>query len=162
LTLTALQNGFGLCGAYAARSACRGDSETPCGKRIQNKLQRDQIDHFGGGGGGGYNNEQPSVNMTLGNQCIGVHHCALNGGARHFPATPQNGPLAEVYGAQYGLYSTGGPGLQSQVAFGLIHVPSQLAAAVYRRLRLAGQLWPRSGYLPFTFASQQIFWSFRA
>jgi hypothetical protein len=96
---------------------------TPYGKRIQNKLQREQMDHFGGGGG--YNNQQALVNMALGNQG-GLHHGAASAGARHIPATLPNNALADVYGAQNGLYSAGGPGLQSQGSFGQTHMVPQL------------------------------------
>jgi hypothetical protein len=104
---------------------------TPYGKRIQNKLQREQMDHFGGGGGGngsggGYNNQQALVNMALGSQGMGLHHGAHNAGARHISATLQSNQLAEVYGPQNGLYSTGGPGLQGQGSFGQAHMPPQL------------------------------------
>jgi hypothetical protein len=51
---------------------------TPYGKRIQNKLQREQMDHFGG-----YHSQQAIVNMTLSNHGMGV--------ARN--------PLADVYAA---------------------------------------------------------------
>lgn len=100
---------------------------TPYGKRIQNKLQREQMDHFGSGsgaggsgGGGGYNNQQ-AVNMTIGNQGMGLHHGAPSAGARHIPATLQNGPMADVYGAQSGLYAAAGPGLPSQASYGQPH-----------------------------------------
>ncbi|KAI0035236.1 armadillo-type protein [Vararia minispora EC-137] len=56
---------------------------TPYGKRIQNKLQREQMDHFGG-----YHSQQALVNMTLANHGMGV--------ARN--------PLADVYAAS--AYST--------------------------------------------------------
>ena len=98
---------------------------TPYGKRIQNKLQREQMDHFGsggGGGGGGYNNQQALVSMALGNQGMGLHHGAAGAGARHIPATIQNGPMADVYGPQNGLYPAGGHGLQSQGSFGPAHM----------------------------------------
>jgi hypothetical protein len=98
---------------------------TPYGKRIQNKLQREQMDHFSGGSGG-YNNQQALVNMGLGNQGMGLHHGVPNAGVHHIPATLQNGPMADVYGAQNGLYSTGGPGLPSQGSFAQAHMPPQL------------------------------------
>src|ERR1700722_974315 len=77
---------------------------TPYGKRIQNKLQREQMDHFGGGGGGGYNNQQALVNMALGNQAMTLHHGGPSPGARHIPANLHNAQLADVYGTQGGLY----------------------------------------------------------
>ena len=66
---------------------------TPYGKRIQNKLQREQqhLDHFGG-----FHSQQAlAVNM------------ANHGASRHLPADP----LVGVYPAQNGLYSAG---LQNQ------------------------------------------------
>lgn len=96
---------------------------TPYGKRIQNKLQREQMDHFGGGGGG-YNNQQALVNMALGNQGMGIHAPPSTGG-RHVPQTlHQANPLVDVYGTQNGLYS--GPGLQNQASYGQGHIAPQL------------------------------------
>jgi hypothetical protein len=66
---------------------------TPYGKRIQNKLQREQqhMDHFGG-----YHSQQAlAVNM------------ANHGTSRHLPGDPLTG----VYSGQNGLYT---PGLPSQ------------------------------------------------
>ncbi|KAG5642509.1 hypothetical protein DXG03_002706 [Asterophora parasitica] len=87
---------------------------TPYGKRIQNKLQREQMDHFGGGGG---YHSQPGLqsgmgNLALGNQAIGTPH----GGARHPPSLHQPNPLTDVYGAQNGLYS------MPQASFGQAHL----------------------------------------
>ncbi|KAF8499091.1 ARM repeat-containing protein [Russula emetica] len=68
---------------------------TPYGKRIQNKLQREQqhLDHFGG-----FHSQQAlAVNM------------ANHGASRHLPGDP----LVGVYPAQNGLYSAGLTG-QSQ------------------------------------------------
>ncbi|KAG7090722.1 hypothetical protein E1B28_009814 [Marasmius oreades] len=62
---------------------------TPYGKRIQNKLQREHLDQFGG-----YNNQQQAlVNMSLGNQ-------GLSSG-RHL----QGNSVADVYSGQSSLYS---------------------------------------------------------
>ncbi|KAH9060790.1 ARM repeat-containing protein [Lactarius vividus] len=64
---------------------------TPYGKRIQNKLQREQqhLDHFGG-----YHSQQAlAVNMTN------------HGAGRHLPADPLSG----VYSGQNGMYSAGLP-----------------------------------------------------
>ncbi|KAI9445526.1 ARM repeat-containing protein [Lactarius indigo] len=64
---------------------------TPYGKRIQNKLQREQqhLDHFGG-----YHSQQAlAVNM------------ANHGAGRHLPADPLSG----VYSGQNGMYSAGLP-----------------------------------------------------
>ncbi|KDQ54912.1 hypothetical protein JAAARDRAFT_80100 [Jaapia argillacea MUCL 33604] len=93
---------------------------TPYGKRIQNKLQREQqLDHFGSGGVG-YTNQQALATMGLGNQGISVasshqHHGV--GGGRHMPphSLHQANALADVYGAQNGVYSLqSGSGLQGQ------------------------------------------------
>jgi hypothetical protein len=70
---------------------------TPYGKRIQNKLQREQqhLDHFGG-----FHSQQAlAVNM------------ANHSTSRHVSGDP----LVGVYSAQNGLYSTGLPN-QSQAA----------------------------------------------
>ncbi|KAA1468407.1 ARM repeat-containing protein [Dentipellis sp. KUC8613] len=67
---------------------------TPYGKRIQNKLQREQLDHYGGGG---YHNQQALVSMALGNQGMGL---APHSAGRHMQANP----LADVYSGQNGLY----------------------------------------------------------
>jgi hypothetical protein len=71
---------------------------TPYGKRIQNKLQREQqhLDHFGGG----YPSQQAlAVNMTN------------HGAGRHLPGDPLSG----VYSGQNGMYSAALPS-QSQAA----------------------------------------------
>jgi hypothetical protein len=87
---------------------------TPYGKRIQNKLQREQMDHFGG-----YHNPQGMVNMPLGNPGMGGPH----GAGRHMPqGHPQANPLADVYGAQNSLY----PMQQNQPSFGQPHLTPQL------------------------------------
>lgn len=70
---------------------------TPYGKRIQNKLQREQMDPFGG-----FSSQQTLVNMTLSNQGMGAAP-----GNRHMP---QISPLADVYGSTNGLYSIPGQG----------------------------------------------------
>jgi hypothetical protein len=67
---------------------------TPYGKRIQNKLQREQqqqMDHFGG------YHSQPALAVNIANHGAGRH---LSGD-----------PLAGVYSTQNGLYT---PGLPSQ------------------------------------------------
>ncbi|KAF7967041.1 hypothetical protein HWV62_36004 [Athelia sp. TMB] len=89
---------------------------TPYGKRIQNKLQREQMDHFGGGSASPFNN-QPMVNMSLSNPPMGIP----NGGARHMSnGHMQNNAMADVYGVQNGLYSSGG--IQPQGSFGQAHL----------------------------------------
>ncbi|KAL0576379.1 hypothetical protein V5O48_005600 [Marasmius crinis-equi] len=65
---------------------------TPYGKRIQNKLQREHLDGFGG-----YHNQQALVNMALSNQGLG-------GSGRHLPANS----IGDLYGGQSNLYSLQG------------------------------------------------------
>lgn len=72
---------------------------TPYGKRIQNKLQREQMDQFGG-----FNNHPALVNMAMTNQGLG-------GGNGRLPPTLQGNPLRDVYNGTNGLY-------QSQSTFG--------------------------------------------
>ena len=80
---------------------------TPYGKRIQNKLQREHNDTYGGGGY--HHNQQALVNMSIGNQGMGMGP----GPARHMSHL-QAGALADAYTAQNGLYALqGGPGLHA-------------------------------------------------
>ncbi|CCM01317.1 uncharacterized protein FIBRA_03366 [Fibroporia radiculosa] len=74
---------------------------TPYGKRIQNKLQREHLDGFGGGGG----------YQHLGNQNMGM---GPGHGGRHMPhqALHSPGGMADAYSAPNGLY--GGHGMQAQ------------------------------------------------
>ncbi|KIK70359.1 hypothetical protein GYMLUDRAFT_89399 [Collybiopsis luxurians FD-317 M1] len=81
---------------------------TPYGKRIQNKLQREQMDQFGG-----YHSQQALVNMALSNQGISLPQSSAR--------LLQGNPLADVYGAQNGLYS-----LQSQATYGQAPLASQI------------------------------------
>ena len=83
---------------------------TPYGKRIQNKLQREHSDAFGGGGY--HHNQQALVNMTLGNHGMGtMNHGPASG--RHISHL-QAGALADAYTAQNGLYPLqGAPGLHN-------------------------------------------------
>ncbi|KAF9456801.1 armadillo-type protein [Collybia nuda] len=86
---------------------------TPYGKRIQNKLQREQMDHFGGPGG--YHNPPALVNVALGSQGMNTH---VSGG-RHVPQHQHHSnPLAEVYSGQNGLYP--------QASYNQVHLASQL------------------------------------
>ncbi|KAJ4485495.1 ARM repeat-containing protein [Lentinula aciculospora] len=78
---------------------------TPYGKRIQNKLQREQMDQFGG-----YHNQQALVSMALSNQGMSLPQNS----SRHLP-------LTDVYGAQNGLYS-----LQTQASYAQAPLASQL------------------------------------
>ncbi|CDO70932.1 hypothetical protein BN946_scf184829.g40 [Trametes cinnabarina] len=81
---------------------------TPYGKRIQNKLQREHNDAYGGY----HHNQQTLVNMSLGNQGMGMGHGA-HGGGRHM-SHMQAGALADPYTAQNGLYALqGGPGMHA-------------------------------------------------
>lgn len=68
---------------------------TPYGKRIQNKLQREQVDTYGGGYHGGMRAQ--GLNPQLGHQTT-LHHTS------HL----------EPYGAQNGLYAQNGAGLHAQ------------------------------------------------
>jgi hypothetical protein len=70
---------------------------TPYGKRIQNKLQREQMDHFGGGG---YQQHLGGMN----GHGMGMSPHGL-GAARHLPPMHQGNGLADVYGGQGGMYS---------------------------------------------------------
>ena len=81
---------------------------TPYGKRIQNKLQREQMDPFGG-----FPNQQALVNMALSNQ--GMNAAPTN---RHMP---QMSPLTDPYGAANGLYTIPGQG-----NFGQAHLTAQM------------------------------------
>ncbi|KAF8633957.1 hypothetical protein AX15_001139 [Amanita polypyramis BW_CC] len=85
---------------------------TPYGKRIQNKLQREHVDHFGT-----YHSQHALVNMSLGSQGLNVPH----GAGRHMSqAVPPHNPLADVYGN--GLYTIP----QGQTSFGQSHVGTGL------------------------------------
>ncbi|KAG5715907.1 Pumilio domain-containing protein C6G9.14 [Termitomyces sp. T112] len=70
---------------------------TPYGKRIQNKLQREHLDNYGG-----YHVQPTMVGLGLGNQGMGVSH-GHHGGGRH--PNHQSNPLADIYASQSGLYS---------------------------------------------------------
>ncbi|KDR85232.1 hypothetical protein GALMADRAFT_233963 [Galerina marginata CBS 339.88] len=85
---------------------------TPYGKRIQNKLQREQMDHFSG-----FPNQQALVNMALTNQGMGAAHT----NNRHVPQGLSANPLAEVYASSNGLYSIPGQGNFTQA-----HLNSQM------------------------------------
>ncbi|KAG8220166.1 ARM repeat-containing protein [Butyriboletus roseoflavus] len=86
---------------------------TPYGKRIQNKLQREQVDNYNSG----YHGHQ-MINM---NQALGLAHPPTAG--RHLPQSVHpNGPIAEIYGSQASLY-----GMQGQGSYGHSHLaPPQL------------------------------------
>jgi len=71
---------------------------TPYGKRIQNKLQREQLDNFGGNTNH-YNHQAALLNMGLGSQGVGLPGRAL----------PQSHSLADVYNSQGGIYSLPSP-----------------------------------------------------
>ncbi|KAJ7456455.1 ARM repeat-containing protein [Mycena latifolia] len=80
---------------------------TPYGKRIQNKLQREQMDHFGGGG---YQHPQSLVSIPLGTQGMAPQ-------GRHMPSGLHANGLADIYGGQGGLYG--------QSSFGQSHMAPQ-------------------------------------
>lgn len=84
------------------------------------------MDHFSGASGG-FNAQQAMVTMAaLGNQAIGLQH-GPSASARHMPQpVHQANPLADVYGVQNGMYSSG-HGIQGQGSFGQTHMaPQQL------------------------------------
>ncbi|KAI9572581.1 ARM repeat-containing protein [Boletus coccyginus] len=86
---------------------------TPYGKRIQNKLQREQVDNYNGG----YHGHQ-MINMNL-NQALGLAHPAAG---RHLPQSVHpNGPIPDIYGSQASLY-----GIQGQGSYGPSHLAPQL------------------------------------
>ncbi|KAI0638958.1 ARM repeat-containing protein [Trametes polyzona] len=88
---------------------------TPYGKRIQNKLQREHNETYGGGY---HHNQQALVNMALGNQGMGMGH-AGHGAGRHMSHI-QAGALADAYTAQNGLYALqGGPAMHAPLHGGL-------------------------------------------
>jgi hypothetical protein len=82
---------------------------TPYGKRIQNKLQREQMDQFGG-----FQNQHALVTMALTNQGISMPH---GGAGRHI--SHQNNSVPDVY-TQNGLYP------MQQNPFPQNHLGSQL------------------------------------
>lgn len=85
---------------------------TPYGKRIQNKLQREHVDHYGS-----YHNQHTLVSMSLGNQGLNVPPSA----GRHMSQTlPPHNPLTDIYGN--GLYAMP----QGQTSFGQPHVGAGL------------------------------------
>lgn len=108
---------------------------TPYGKRIQNKLQREQMDHYSGGssagiGGGGYSPQSvsiglggPGMGMGMGvgmgmggrSASLGAHtHLAASNHSMHPTSS-----LGDIYGSQGSMYGSslgglgGGVGLQS-------------------------------------------------
>jgi len=85
---------------------------TPYGKRIQNKLQREQMDNFGG-----FSNQQALVNIALSNQTTGTPH----GGNRHLPQGLLANSLADVYTGSNGIYP-----MQSQGNYGQSHLGNQM------------------------------------
>ena len=80
---------------------------TPYGKRIQNKLQREQVDGFGGG----YHGHQAISNLAIRGQGLGV-----GTGPQLSHQGLHHGNHLEPYGSQNGVYSPhqNGPSLQSQ------------------------------------------------
>jgi hypothetical protein len=97
---------------------------TPYGKRIQNKLQREQMDHFGGSG---YHNPQAVVHMTLGNQGMGLGPDPRGAGRHSNQSHHQPNALTDVYGSQTNLYTPqGASAIQGQGSFGQSHLNPQL------------------------------------
>jgi hypothetical protein len=83
---------------------------TPYGKRIQNKLQREQMDHFGGGGGGYQQHPQSLVSIPIGTQGMAPQ-------GRHMSSGLHSNGLSDIYGGQGGLYA--------QSSFGQSHMAPQ-------------------------------------
>ncbi|KAF9654298.1 ARM repeat-containing protein [Thelephora ganbajun] len=84
---------------------------TPYGKRIQNKLQREQLDGFGSSSGH-YSHQAALLNMGLGAQGVSLPGRGL----------PQSHSLADVYNSQGGIYSL--PTTQSLHSQSLHSLPS--------------------------------------
>ncbi|KAF4572499.1 hypothetical protein EYR36_007006 [Pleurotus pulmonarius] len=81
---------------------------TPYGKRIQNKLQREQMDQLHG-----FN--QQALTMALGTAGIGGH-----GAARHVPQAMH--PSAELYATQNGMYQM----QQGAASYSPVHLTPQM------------------------------------
>ncbi|KAG9223235.1 hypothetical protein CCMSSC00406_0000076 [Pleurotus cornucopiae] len=81
---------------------------TPYGKRIQNKLQREQMDQLQG-----FN--QQALTMALGTSGIGGH-----GAARHVPQAMH--PSAELYATQNGMYQM----QQGAASYSPVHLTPQM------------------------------------
>lgn len=86
---------------------------TPYGKRIQNKLQREQLDNFGSNSSH-YNHQAALLNIGLGAQGISLPGRAL----------PQSHSLTDVYNSQGGIYPL--PGAQSLHSQSLHNLPSSI------------------------------------
>lgn len=86
---------------------------TPYGKRIQNKLQREQLDNFGGNSNH-YSHQAALLNMGLGGQGVGLPSRGL----------PQSHSLVDVYSSQGGIYSL--PSTQSLHSQSLHNLPSSI------------------------------------
>jgi hypothetical protein len=84
---------------------------TPYGKRIQNKLQREQLDTFGSNSSH-YNHQAALLNIGLGAQGIGLPGRGL----------PQSHSLTDVYNSQGGIYTL--PSTQSLHSQSLHNLPS--------------------------------------
>ncbi|KAG6375119.1 ARM repeat-containing protein [Boletus reticuloceps] len=92
---------------------------TPYGKRIQNKLQCEQVDNYNGG----YHGHQ-MINMNLNGQALGLAHGPAAG--RHLPQSIHpNGPIADIYASQASLY-----GMQGQGSYGPSHLAPQLQCSI--------------------------------
>ena len=86
---------------------------TPYGKRIQNKLQREQLDNFGSSSSH-YNHQAALLNIGLGAQGIGLPSRGL----------PQSHSLADIYNSQGGVYSLPSP--QTLHSQSLHNIPSSI------------------------------------
>lgn len=86
---------------------------TPYGKRIQNKLQREQLDNFGSNPSH-YNHQAALLNMGLNGQGAGLQGRGL----------PQSHSLVDVYNSQGGIYSLPSP--QSLHSQSLHSLPSSI------------------------------------
>lgn len=86
---------------------------TPYGKRIQNKLQREQLDNFGSNPTH-FNHQAALLNMGLGAQGISLPGRGL----------PQSHSLTDVYNSQGGIYSL--PSTQSLHSQSLHSIPSSI------------------------------------
>lgn len=89
---------------------------TPYGRRIQNKLQRDHLEPSFGG----YYSEQG--NMPLNNQGMGSGH-GHHAPGRNVSHNMHHGGLpSDMYGTPNPMYSLQGPALQSQGSFNQGHL----------------------------------------
>ncbi|KAL0950597.1 hypothetical protein HGRIS_007391 [Hohenbuehelia grisea] len=99
---------------------------TPYGKRIQNKLQREQMDHFNGN----FHGHHAATLMGVNSPVMSVNSPVMGGlpAGRHMPrGMPHRGPVAaEVYSTQgvngHGMYAM----QQGQGAYSPVHLTPQI------------------------------------